>query len=150
MSKLLNTHISPNSYAIDLSVADQQILEIMRCLNLDSKILILDEPTSSLAQNEREALLEALMELKRGITILYVSHHLDEIMKICDSFTVLKNGVVTEHRDIEGWTKQKIVHAMLGEEIDSDFKEILMQEYPHQIPSEEIVLEVENLESFHF
>jgi len=151
LSKLLNTHISPNSYAIDLSVADQQILEIMRCLNLDSKILILDEPTSSLAQNEREALLEALMELKkRGITILYVSHHLDEIMKICDSFTVLKNGVVTEHRDIEGWTKQKIVHAMLGEEIDSDFKEILMQEYPHQIPSEEIVLEVENLESFHF
>lgn len=65
MSKLLNTHISPNSYAIDLSVADQQILEIMRCLNLDSKILILDEPTSSLAQNEREALLEALMELKK-------------------------------------------------------------------------------------
>jgi len=151
LAEMLNTKISPNTLASSLSIAEQQTLEIMRCLNLNSKILILDEPTSSLAQYERDALLETLLGLKkRGITIIYVSHHLNEIMHICDSFTILNSGNVIEHTTIDGWTKEKIVHSMLGEEVDSDFKKLLDSEYPHQQPFDEVLFSVKNLSSFDF
>ncbi|NLJ50223.1 MAG: sugar ABC transporter ATP-binding protein, partial [Candidatus Atribacteria bacterium] len=86
----LNVSFSPRDKVGDLSVANQQIVEISKALVLNTQILIMDEPTSSLTEREVQNLFSVIHTLKnKGITILYVSHKLEEIFKICDAITVL-------------------------------------------------------------
>jgi ABC-type sugar transport system ATPase subunit len=115
---LLNVNISPRKIARDLSVADQQVLEIMRGLSLNAKIIVLDEPTASLAPPERRTLLDTLKSLRdKGITIVYVSHHLEEVIELSDNITVLRNGEKISTLQNRGMTKDSLVAVMLGEEI---------------------------------
>ena len=114
---MMEVEIEPDVLARRLPVAKQQVLEIMRGLQVNSRILLLDEPTASLGVAEREALYKVVEKLRqRGITILYVSHNLDEVLRLCDTITVLRNGRKIASKPKGDWSKSALVRAMLGSE----------------------------------
>ncbi len=99
-----------------LSVADQQILEILRALASDARILLFDEPTASLGRSEREALLRLIESLKaEGRTIVFVSHNLDEVMQVSDRISVFRDGDLVADLDASTATKHQLVSHMLAE-----------------------------------
>ena len=107
--------IAPNALAGDLSVADQQVLEIMRALESAARIVVFDEPTATLAPHEREALYSIIRRLsERGVAMIYISHDLDEVLQLADRVTVLRDGRKVESRTAGDWTKHALVNAMLG------------------------------------
>ncbi len=111
--------ISPDTLVSDLRVGQQQIVEIARALSVNSRILIMDEPTSALAAAEVEVLFGIIRELlARGVAIVYISHHLEEALEITDHAVVLRDGNMTaraERADIDlAW----IVRNMVGENFD--------------------------------
>jgi ABC-type sugar transport system ATPase subunit len=98
-----------------LAVADQQILEVLRALQVDAKVMLFDEPTASLAEHEREAVLALMKRLREeGITVIFVSHHLEEVLEVCDDITVFRDGAVVSSRPRSEWTHSSMVDAMLG------------------------------------
>jgi ABC-type sugar transport system ATPase subunit len=100
-----------------LSIADQQMIEIMRALISTAQAILLDEPTASLAESEREALFRTLHELRRqGLALTLVSHNLDEVLQHSDVITVFRDGLLAERRPTADWTKVDLVSAMLGSE----------------------------------
>ena len=116
--------ISPRAKISDLSVAKQQIVEIAKALSFDSRILIMDEPTASLAPPEVEALFEIVQQLReRGMLIFYVSHRLKEIFTLADRVTVLKDGDQVTTTDIGSLTPDSIVRLMVGRELSDYFPE---------------------------
>jgi ABC-type sugar transport system ATPase subunit len=111
----LAVSINPLQLAGRLSIADQQSLEIMRGLQAEARILVLDEPTASLAVTEREALYANIRRLRaKNVAVLLISHDLDEVLALSDVITVMRDGrrVVTE--PTVRWTKDRMVAAMLG------------------------------------
>ncbi|WP_019123363.1 sugar ABC transporter ATP-binding protein [Brevibacillus massiliensis] len=89
----LQIDINPKQLVKDISIAQKQMVEIARAISQNAKILIMDEPTSSLSERETEVLLSLVEELKqKGVSILYVSHRMDEIFRVCDTVTVLRDG----------------------------------------------------------
>lgn len=105
----------------ELSIGTQQLILIARGLYKDSKLLILDEPTSILSQAESEKLFSLIAEAKsRGVSILYISHRIPEILSISDNIVVLRDGRVTEYLDPKTATEGKIIEAMSGREINLD------------------------------
>lgn len=106
----------PGVPAGSLSVADQQVLEILRALAFDARIILFDEPTASLGLSERESLKELIKQLRRsGKTMVFVSHNLDEVLELADAITVFRNGRCVASGKRAGWDKQKVVHSMIGE-----------------------------------
>ncbi|WP_172371669.1 sugar ABC transporter ATP-binding protein [Sporosarcina jiandibaonis] len=105
----------------DLSIGNQQLVLIARGLHRQSKLLILDEPTSILSQAESEKLFALIAELKEnGVSILYISHRIPEILRISDQMIVLRDGKVTETFSANEATENRIITAMSGREINSD------------------------------
>ena len=89
----IHMDVDPHVKASNLSIAQQQMLEIGRALTRDARIIIMDEPTSSLTDREADILLELVMQLKReGVAIIYISHKLDEVMQVSDRATILCDG----------------------------------------------------------
>lgn len=116
--------INPNTVCADLSVAYQQIVEICKNLSRDAKILVLDEPTSVLTFKETEHLFEILNRLKaQGISIIYISHRLEEIFRICDTITVLKDGGYVTTVNTDEIDKERLVNLMVGREMTAMFPE---------------------------
>lgn len=110
---VMNLH--PKRQVGELSVAEQQMVEIAKAVSLNSKILIMDEPTAALTFREVDALFKLIATLKsQGITIIYISHRLDEVLTICDTVTVLKDGCVTGRRPVKGLTKDELIRLMVG------------------------------------
>jgi ABC-type sugar transport system ATPase subunit len=102
-----------------LPVADQQILEILRGVQSQARILLLDEPSASLAEAEREALWRLLRRLKQqGTTIVFVSHNLDEVLAIADWVTVFRDGKVTVTGSTKMFTTKTLVRAMVGRDVE--------------------------------
>ncbi|MHB1998956.1 MAG: sugar ABC transporter ATP-binding protein [Solirubrobacteraceae bacterium] len=111
----LSVEIAPGRLAGSLSLADQQSLEIMRGLEAEAKLLLLDEPTASLAVVEREALYANLRRLRdAGIAIMLISHDLDEVLALCDTVTVMRNGREVASSSVADWSKTGLMTAMLG------------------------------------
>jgi rhamnose transport system ATP-binding protein len=111
----LGLTIDPDVRAASLSVANQQMLEIMRALAADPRILIMDEPTASLGPAERERLYETIRGLrKEGVATVYVSHDLDEVLALSDRVSVMRDGELVAAEPVERWTKESLVTAMLG------------------------------------
>jgi ABC-type sugar transport system ATPase subunit len=109
----------PRVPAGTLSVADQQVLEIMRALVRDSRLIVFDEPTASLALAEREAFYRLTARLReRGLTVVFVSHNLDEVLMLADEITVFREGILEESSHRSDWTKPRLVRSMLGEKAD--------------------------------
>jgi ABC-type sugar transport system ATPase subunit len=118
----LDAPIDPRTQVGTLSVANQQIVEICKALVLDSKILIMDEPTSSLTGHEVERLFTLIGRLKaQGITILYVSHKIDEIFTICDSITVFRDGRHIQTVEKSQTTPAEVIRMMVDRPLTALF-----------------------------
>lgn len=106
---------SPNKKVVELSIAEQQLVEIARAVSSDPSLLILDEPTSSLGNEEVDRVLETVKKIgERGVAVIYVSHRLAEIRKIAESVTVMRDGKVIETVPVASASTQEIAKAMLG------------------------------------
>jgi rhamnose transport system ATP-binding protein len=111
----LGADIDPNVIAGSLSVANQQLLEIVRALEAEHRILILDEPTTALGAPERQRLYAIVDDLRRqGLAIIFISHDLDEVLGLCDRVTVMRDGERVATKPVADWSKQTLVDAMLG------------------------------------
>ncbi len=114
--------IKPDSKVGDLSVSHQQIVEIAKALALKCKVLILDEPTSTLSETEGEALFKIMQDLKaKGISVIYISHRMGEVFSQCDRVTVLRDGNYLGTYDIKDTDKKTIVNKMVGRELDEAY-----------------------------
>lgn len=114
--------ISPDARVDSLSIAARQIVEIARALILDAKVLILDEPTSSLSQPDVEKLFRLIGRLKeRGLAIIYISHFLEEVWEVAETFTVLRDGRSVDEGVIADATVPGIVRSMVGRDIEDLF-----------------------------
>lgn len=115
-----HSEIKPNQKVSELSVAEQQVVEIAKALSLNCKVLILDEPTSSLNEAEAEALFQIIQSIKeKGISVLYISHKLSEIFEICDRVTALRDGKLIATHDVSEITAESVVSEMVGKELKS-------------------------------
>ncbi|MHC4132001.1 MAG: sugar ABC transporter ATP-binding protein [Planctomycetota bacterium] len=118
----LGFDINPRSKVEDLSVAYQQVVEITKALSEDAKILILDEPTAVLAPREVERLFEVLRRLKaQGVSIIYISHRLEEVFQIADKITVLRDGEVSGAVQREEATTDDVINLMIGRTLTTMF-----------------------------
>jgi rhamnose transport system ATP-binding protein len=110
--------LDPGAVVSSLRIADQQKVEILRALARDAEILVLDEPTASLTSNEAVLLLDVVRELReRGVTIVYVSHFLSEVLTLADTITVLRNGRVVHTVPASTQTPATLIRAMLGRDL---------------------------------
>ena len=109
--------IPPTTKVRDLGVGEAQMVEIARALSQGSRFVILDEPTAQLISSEIGHLIARVNELRdRGVTFLFISHHLDEVPRVCDAVTILRNGRDVLHGDAHRLTTAEIVSAMVGDE----------------------------------
>ncbi len=124
-----------------LTIADIQMLEIVKAINQDSQILIMDEPTSSISLKEAEDVLNKVNELKaRGKCIIYISHKMDEIFQIADAISVFRDGRVIDTLPVADWTIDTVITAMVGRELSDD--------YPKEaVPIGDTLLRVKDYES---
>ena len=124
-----------------LSVAQQQMVEIAKAISLKSRILILDEPTSALTESETEKLFSVIRRLRsQGITMIYISHRMEEIFEICDSYTVMRDGTYVTGGDISEVTANKIIESMVGRSLSQVYPEV-----KHETGEE--VLRVEHMDN---
>ncbi len=129
----LEQDIDPNTTLGHLRIGQQQTVEIAKALAQDAKILILDEPTSALSATEVEVLFRIIDELKvQGVGIVYISHRLDELIRIGDYITVLRDGEITGSRPMQGVDIPWIVQAMIGGE-SKDFSQSLSHEFGAEV-----------------
>ena len=122
LSKLGFDDIDPKAKVSSLSVAYQQVVEICKCLTRDSKVLVFDEPTAVLTFSEIEKLFEVLNKLRdEGVSIVYISHRLEELFQLSDRITVLKDGECVGTVDTSSIDKEKLVTMMVGRELSEMF-----------------------------
>ncbi len=106
----------------ELSVARQQMVEIAKALSLDARVIIMDEPTSALTERETEALFDIIDRLRRqGVAVVYISHRLDEIFRVADRVTVLRDGRLVGTLPIAESTQQQLIGMMVGRELTTLF-----------------------------
>ncbi|MFA7119056.1 MAG: sugar ABC transporter ATP-binding protein, partial [Sphaerochaetaceae bacterium] len=124
-----------------LSIADIQMLEIIKAISQNSQILIMDEPTSSISTKEADELLKKVLDLKnRGKCIIYISHKMDEIFKIADSIAVFRDGKSIMTKATTDWSVEEVIKTMVGRELSNN--------YPKEnVEIGRTLLEVENLHS---
>ena len=134
----LDIDVDPKEKVAKLSVSQMQMIEIAKAFSYNAKIVIM-EPTSSLSEKEVEHLFKIIQKLKdRGCGIIYISHKMDEIFKICDEITILRDGKWINTVQVKGTTMEEIVSMMVGRELTQRFPERT------NVPKE-ITLEVEHL-----
>lgn len=111
----LGMDISPSTVVSELSVGMSQMVEIAKAVSKDAKILVFDEPTAALSDSETKRLFEIITQLKNeGVSMVYISHRMNEILSICDSITILKDGEYVTTQNIKDMTLDKIVSYMMG------------------------------------
>ncbi|MBO1900433.1 sugar ABC transporter ATP-binding protein [Leucobacter weissii] len=134
-------HLGLDTPLSELTLAQRQLAEIARCLVRAAKVLVLDEPTSSLPEADVETLLGVVERLRdQGMTILYVTHHLDELFRISDRLIVLRDGRKVAEGPTEEWSEHTLVRAMLAGELE--------QAYPWRAREPgETILEAEGIEA---
>jgi len=137
--KNLNIDIDPDVKIGTLSVSQRQMVEIAKAVSYHAKILVMDEPTSSLNEREVEHLFKILNMLKKaGCGIIYISHKMGEILEISDTVTIMRDGHTVSTHTAENLTTDKIINLMVGRELNERFPK------KHNKPSD-IILEVKNL-----
>ena len=105
-----------------LSTAEKQLVEIAKALSLNSKIIVMDEPTSSLTEKEVDLFFPIIERLKKsGITVIYISHKLEEIYRLCDYVTVMRDGKVTGNSAVKDITRDEIIEKMVGRTLDMEY-----------------------------
>ncbi|MCW0981162.1 sugar ABC transporter ATP-binding protein [Agrobacterium sp. BT-220-3] len=134
--------IDPASRAGDLSISQQQIVEIAKALTLDCRILILDEPTAALTETEAQTLFRIMHRLaERGIAIIYISHRMAEIFEHCDRITVMRDGCHIRTENISEISPEEVVNSMVGRVLDKLYPPKLSENEK----SDEVILSVRGL-----
>ncbi len=137
----LDIDVDPKDKVADLSVSQRQMVEIAKAFSYDAKIVIMDEPTSSLSEKEVRHLFTIIRKLKdRGCGIVYISHKMEEIFEICDDITILRDGQWITTRPLSGLDMDQIISLMVGRELTQRFPQ------RHHQPKE-VILQIENLTS---
>src|ERR1700756_1282017 len=118
----LGLQLRPMSIVRDLNVAEQQMVEIARALSMKSRLIVMDEPTSALSAAEVDKLFRIARELKaQGLSIIFVTHRLEEVMQICDRYTVLRDGRLMGSGSIADITLDGIIRLMVGRQVKALF-----------------------------
>ncbi|MGP4106470.1 sugar ABC transporter ATP-binding protein [Virgibacillus sp. L01] len=134
------TNIHPDDTAGDLSVGKQQMVEIARALSTNAELIVMDEPTAALTEREIDNLFRVVESLQnRGVAIIYISHRMEEIFKICDRVTILRDGTYIGTENISDTSFEAIVKMMVGRELGERFPE-----RPNAVG--DVIFEVKNLE----
>ncbi len=137
--KTLGLSISPKVTTGSLSVGLQQMVEIGRALTRNARIIIMDEPTASLSEKETETLLDLIQLLsKKGVSIIYISHKLDEVMKVSDRITILRDGENVVTVDTDSIDPPTLISHMLGRSLENMYTQ-------REAAYGEVVLDVKNL-----
>ena len=140
--KRLKFDINLKKRAGNCSVGQQQMIEIAKALMMDTKVLIMDEPTAALTDTEIEVLFDIIDDLRKsGVSIVYISHRMEEISRISDEITVLRDGKSVLYKKTADTDYNEIVRAMVGRDLDDQFPD-----RQHDL-AEEVVLSVRNLEN---
>lgn len=135
----LDIDIDPRVKVGTLSVSQMQMIEIAKAFSYDAKIVIMDEPTSSLTEKEVNHLFKIINKLKdKGCGIVYISHKMEEIFQLCDEITILRDGQWVATQPLEGMTMDQIIGMMVGRELTQRFPEKTNQ-------PKEVILEIEHL-----
>lgn len=122
-----------------LSLAQMQMIEIIRAVSCDARMIIMDEPTSSLDSEETEHLFATIRDLKsKGVAIIYISHRMEEIFQICDSVAVFRDGQYVGARSMEGVTREELIAMMVGRKVSNVFPKVT-------VPIGDVVFKAENL-----
>lgn len=122
-----------------LSTAEKQLVEIAKALSLNAKVIVMDEPTSSLTEKEVDMFFPIIDRLRtEGITVIYISHKLDEIYRLCDNVTVMRDGKVTGNSAVKDISREQIIELMVGRSLDMEYP-------PRTVKPAETVLKVEHL-----
>lgn len=118
----IGVELDPDALVRDLTVAQQQVVEIAKALSLDSRIIVMDEPSAALSPREVQGLFRIIEELKsQCIGIVYVSHRLDEIFAICNRVTVLRDGEYVDSKPIDELTRDTLIELMVGRKLENEF-----------------------------
>lgn len=135
----LGAHLSPRALVKNLRIGDQQLVEIAKAISLDADIVIMDEPTSALADAEVTRLFQVIDSLKReGVSVLYISHKMDEVFRLADRITVLRDGRLVRTLDRSQTTPAEVIQMMVG-------REIATLRLAHEAPAGPEILHVEEL-----
>src|SRR6266481_1963462 len=114
----LGLDLDPFALVRDLSVAEQQMVEIARALSMRSRLIVMDEPTSALSSTEVDKLFRIVRDLRAaGLGIIFVTHRLEEVMQICDRYTVLRDGRLVGSGSIADTTIESIIRLMVGRQL---------------------------------
>jgi ABC-type sugar transport system ATPase subunit len=120
----LHLQIDPRTPVINLGIGQQQLIEIAKALSQDARILVLDEPTAALTDAEVETLFGILNDLRdRGVAMIYISHKLDEVFRLSDRITVLRDGKTIETRATGATDEARVIGKMVGRAVDQIFPE---------------------------
>lgn len=142
LDRLGLNRIDPTTLIRNLSISNMQLVEISKALSLNSSLMIMDEPTSSLTTRETEMLFSIIRNLKeRGVSVLFISHRMDEIFEIADIITVLRDGKLISTTPKKAITRMEVISNMVGREFSKAFH----REYTTVNESEKPILEVKNL-----
>ncbi len=118
----IGVEIDPDALCRDLTVAQQQVVEIAKALAIDARILVMDEPSAALTVNEVERLYTIIRDLKaQGIGVIYISHRLEEIFVVCDRVTVLRDGANAGESHVAAISRAGLIRLMVGRELTDEF-----------------------------
>ena len=132
--------INPNSLVKELSIAQKQMVEIARVLSSETKVLIMDEPTSSISKKETEILFRLINDLKEsGVSIIYISHRMEELFEICDRITIMRDGkTISTLNTKDVSSEEELVNLMIDRKLDQFFPK-------RKVEIKEEIMRVENL-----
>ena len=139
LMKELNIPIGAKTYMRDLSMAQCQLIEIVKAISVNARIVIMDEPTSAITDDEVDTLFEQIDRLKKqNVAVIYISHKMDEIFRICDSITVMRDGQWIGSDISSNFDNQKLIRMMVGREMGNI--------YPKEsVPIGDVVLDVQHI-----
>lgn len=125
----VGSNIDPETYVSELSMPEQQLVEIARALGAKARVLIMDEPTASLAEAETQNLYRVISRLRAsGVGIIYISHRLEELTIVADRVTVLRDGSYVATQSMEGVDRQELIRLMVGRELSDVFPKVAVQQ----------------------
>ncbi|UTD06951.1 sugar ABC transporter ATP-binding protein [Treponema denticola] len=137
----LNMNVNPKTIMRTMSVSQRQMVEIAKAVSYNAKLIVLDEPTSSLTEREVKKLFSIVKSLqKKGVSFIYISHKMDEVFEVCDEVAVLRDGKMILSKPIAETDMNEIISAMVGRSLDKRFPDV------DNVPGEDF-LKIENLKT---
>jgi len=137
----LGLDINPKTPVESLTIAQQQMVEVAKALSMDASLIVMDEPTSALTEKEVDALFSYMKKLREnGVSIIFISHRLNEIQRVSDRITILRDGKWIGTSEVRDLSQNDIVKMMVGREVEQSTKK-------QAKPSSEVILQIKNLSS---